>query len=231
MIRVILWDVDGTLLDFSAAERSALRACFLSFGLGECTDAQLARYSALNKRYWRRLEDGELTKAALLTGRFTDFFSQEQIADVDATAFNEAYQLRLGDTVVFIDGAYEVIRRLRGRVRQYAASNGTATAQMRKLTKSGLIDLFDGVFISEQVGAEKPSRAFFDAVLGNVGDCAASEVMIVGDSLTSDMRGGNAAGIICCWYNPDCAPVPDGLRIDASITSLRQVEGILDKVN
>lgn len=228
MIQVILWDVDGTLLDFSSAERCALRACFHSFGLGACSDARLHRYAQINRTYWQRLERGELTKPQVLSGRFQEFFALEGLDCPDIQAFNQTYQLLLGDTVVFRDRAYDLVKRLRGRVRQYAATNGTRTAQERKLEKSGLNRLLDGVFISDQIGADKPNRAFFDAALAQIGPCALDEVMIVGDSLTSDMQGGNNAGIRCCWYNPEGAPPPAGLHIDYTIRDLNQVEDCLD---
>ena len=100
-INVILWDVDGTLLDFSAAERRALEDCFRSFQMGPCTPELLARYSQINRTYWRRLERGELTKPQVLLGRFEEFFAQEGLNCRDIPAFNQEYQLRLGDTVVF----------------------------------------------------------------------------------------------------------------------------------
>ncbi len=228
MIKVILWDVDGTLLDFKAAERAAIRACFARFGLGECSDGMLARYSAINQTYWERLERGEMTKEQILTERFREFFHREGIPQPDVDALNRAYQLLLGDTIRFHDNACDLVRRLRGRVRQYAASNGTRVAQEKKLRRSGLAELLDGAFISENVGAEKPSPAYFRAVLEQIGPCGRDEVLMVGDSLTSDMRGGNNAGVLCCWYNPGGAPLPDDLRIDFDIRRLDEVEGLLD---
>ena len=229
MIRVILWDVDGTLLDFLAAERQAMTDCFLHFGLGECAPEQIARYSAINRSYWERLERGEVTKTQVLVGRFREFFAGEGIDPALAEAFNEQYQLRLGDTVCFMDNSYELIRSLRGRVGQYAVTNGTRVAQERKLKKSGLGELFDGVFISELVGAEKPSPLFFDRVFAAIGPVARQEVLIVGDSLTSDMTGGLLAGIRCCWYNPKGLPVPEGMALHYTIGNLNQVKDILAK--
>ena len=229
MIRTILWDVDGTLLDFRAAESAAVKQCFRDFGLGECDDAMVARYSRLNNSYWERLETGELTKAQVLYGRFAEFFAAEGIGFSRIDEFNAAYQLCLGDTICYMDDSYALIAGLRGRVRQYAVTNGTITAQERKLKNSGLGDLFDGVFISDRVGFEKPSIGYFDRVLAAIGPVRKHETMIVGDSLTSDIRGGNNAGIVTCWYNPAGRPNDKGVRVDYEIRDLHEVEALLDK--
>lgn len=228
MIDVILWDVDGTLLDFLAAEQAAMEDCFAHFGLGPLTPERLARYSALNRVYWQRLERGELTKPQVLVGRFREFFAGEGLSPDLARPFNARYQEKLGDTVRFQDGADKLVARLRGRVRQYAATNGTRVAQERKLRRSGLDRQLDGVFISELLGAEKPSPAFFDQVLAAIGPVDRRRVLMVGDSLTSDMAGGLGAGLRCCWYNPQKLPAPPDLALDYVISDLNEVEGLLD---
>mgnify|MGYP005955353883 CR=1 FL=1 len=227
MIRVVLWDIDNTLLDFPAAERQALQRSFQAFGLGPCQEAQLTRYSALNTRWWKRLENGEITKAQLLPGRFEEFFRTEGIPFTQYHEINDFYQIQLGETVVFLDHGYELVRDLKGTVKQYAVTNGTLAAQSRKLKNSGLQDLLDGVFISEQVGAEKPSPTFFHRVLTDIGPYAKDEILLVGDSLTSDMRGGRWAGLRCCWYNPQGDPVPEDPAIDYDIRDLNQVRAIV----
>lgn len=228
MIDVILWDVDGTLLNFLAAEKAAMEGCYAHFGLGTLSPEQMEEYSQLNRSYWQRLERGELTKQQVLEERFREFFGRHGIDQELAAPFNRLYQEKLGDTVCFQDEADKLISRLRGRVRQYAATNGTRIAQERKLRKSGLDQLLDGVFISEIVGAEKPSPLFFDQVLKAIGPVERERVLMVGDSLTSDMAGGLNAGVRCCWYNPQGFPAPEGLRPDWEITDLNQVEELLD---
>ena len=228
MIRVILWDIDGTLLDFAAAERVAIRGCFATFGLGECTDEMLARYSVINRQHWEKLERKELTKPQVLIGRFEVFFAEEGLV-ADCAAFNDEYQIRLGDTVCFHDDGYKLVQQLKGRVRQYAVTNGTKVAQQRKLRNSGLDVLLDGVFISEDIGVEKPGVEFFHPVWKTIGSYAPDEVLIVGDSLTSDMQGGNNAGIRCCWYNPKGVPAPEHLKIDYNIRDLREILTILEQ--
>ncbi|MBR5565841.1 MAG: YjjG family noncanonical pyrimidine nucleotidase [Roseburia sp.] len=229
MIKVILWDVDGTLLDFGAAEKVAIRQCFVSHDMGECTDEMLGRYIVINRKYWEALERGELTKPEVLVGRFREFFQAEGLPVEKAESFNEEYQVRLGDTVVFCDNAFDLIQKYKGQIKQYAVTNGTKVAQDRKLKNSKLDTLFDGIFISDVLGVEKPNKEFFDKVFESIGTYEMDEVMIVGDSLTSDIKGGNNAGILTCWYNPKkLAPTPN-INVDVEISNLWEIEQILQK--
>lgn len=227
MIKALLWDLDNTLLDFPTAEREALRGAFETFGLGPCPDDMVARYSVLNAGYWKRLEQGEITKAWLLPERFRDFFHREGIAFTEYDAFNAEYQWRLGGVVAFHDHSDQLLRDLRGQVKQYLVTNGSKVTQERKLARSGLGELLDGIFISELVGAEKPSLDFFQPVLAAIGPYEKEEILLIGDSLTSDMAGGNRAGIPCCWYNPKGVPVPQGYDIRYDIRDLNQVRQIV----
>ena len=223
MITDILWDVDGTLLDFSAAERAAIRSLFSEFGLGVCTGEMLARYSRINVLFWQRLERNELAKSQVLLGRFEQFFGEYGIDPQLAPSFNKKYQLRLGDTIVFRDDSLNVVRSLKGRVRQYVVSNGTVAAQTKKLERSKLGELMDRVFLSEELGIEKPNSGFFEKVFDVIRPVDRSTVMIVGDSLTSDIQGGMNAGIKTCWYNPGRKQLPDQYRADYVIADLREL--------
>ena len=229
MIQTILWDVDATLLDFHAAEKAAIHKLFQQFHLGECSEAMLLRYAKINRGYWERLEKGELTREQVLVGRFQEFFEKENLDVSAAPAFNEAYQSALGDTIVYRDDSYQIIDSLRGKVKQYVVSNGTIVAQEKKLRLSGLGALMDRVFLSEELGVEKPNKEFFDKVFAQIEELDREKVMIVGDSLTSDIRGGNNAGIRTCWYNPGhTAPLED-VHIDYEITDLHEVYDLLKK--
>ncbi len=229
MIKTILWDIDATLLDFHAAEREAIKTLFKQFDIGECTDEMIQRYSKINRSYWERLERGEVTKPQVLVGRFEDFFAAEGIDISIAPEFNKAYQLSLGDTIVFCDDGYNIVKSLKGKVKQYAVSNGTIVAQTKKLRLSGLGELFDGVYLSEDLGVEKPNVEFFDKVFADIGPIDKSEVMIIGDSLTSDIRGGNNAGIFTCWYNPSKTPCIGDYKIDYEIADLHEIYDILNR--
>ncbi len=229
MIKTLLWDIDGTLLDFGKSEEYGIRKCFEIFSLGECTDEMLSRYSVINRKYWEKLERNELTKPEVLRGRFVEFFSTEGIEFDKIDEFNLEYQYRLGDKVFFCDNGLETVEFLKGKVKQYAVTNGTFVAQDRKLKQSGLDKIFDGVFISDKIGFEKPSMEFFDAVQSEIGKFNQDEVMIIGDSLTSDIRGGNNVGILCCWYNAHGGENRDNLRVDYEITDVSEVLEILGK--
>jgi len=222
-IKVVLWDIDGTLLNFAAAEKVAIRKCFEIHGMGECTDEMLAEYVEINHKYWKMLERGEMSKPEILVGRFAEFFRSQNLDVSKAEAFNADYQVRLGDTVCFEDNGIEVINALQGKVHQYAVTNGTRIAQKRKLANSGLDKLLEKAFISDEIGVEKPMIGFFEAVWAEIGDYEKDEVLIVGDSLTSDMQGGVNAGILTCWYNPKGMPNTSGLLLDYEIRNLQEI--------
>lgn len=231
MIRVILWDIDNTLLSFSKAEVAAFSREFEEFGIGEFTEELLKDYSVINKRRWQALERGEMTKPEVTVGRFVEFFGLLGIDTSIAAAFDRRYQELLGEYIYFNDDAYEIIKDLKGKVLQCAASNGTKIAQTGKLKNSGLGELFDLVFISEDVGAEKPAKAFFDKALADVkaqiGEVALDEVLMIGDSLTSDIKGANNAGIKACWYNPEGLACDKDVQIDFEIMDLHEVYNFL----
>ncbi|WP_035785000.1 HAD hydrolase-like protein [Butyrivibrio sp. MC2021] len=246
MIRAVLWDLDNTLLDFDVAEWEALCTDFREFGLGEFTEDMLKDYMVINRRRWQALERGEMEKQEVLEGRFREFFGFLGKDTSIAAAFNDRYQELLGETICFRDDSYELLKSYQRKVLQCMASNGTKKAQTGKLKNSGFDKIFDLCFISEEIGAEKPSIDFFTPCFEEIdkwlmerekdlpysggkylGNIKKDEMIIIGDSLTSDIRGGNNAGIKCCWYNPKNLPLNQDLRIDYEIKSLQEVKDIL----
>ena len=231
MIRAILWDIDNTLLNFNKAEEAALNNDFAEFHLGELTKEMLEKYVAINRRHWQALERGEMTKPEVTVGRFVEFFTTYGIDTSIAPAFNERYQVLLGETIVFNDDAYQIVKDLKGKIPQGAATNGTKVAQTGKMKNSGLGDLLDVIYISEEIGAEKPAIEFFDYVMQDlntrVEHLKPEEVLMVGDSLTSDMKGANNAGMIACWYNPNGAICDKDVKIDYEIKDLHEVYNLL----
>lgn len=197
----ILWDVDGTLLDFLYAQRISISKTLEGIGVIP-TDEMVERYSAINDRCWKLLELGLMTRDELQDRRFVDFFEEYGIENVDVKAFRETYLSHLSEIYRYVENSYELCAMLKGRIKQYVITNGVTAVQNKKLALSGLYELMDGVFISDEVGAAKPSRDYFDYCLERIGESDPKRLLIVGDSLTSDIKGGVLSGIPTCWFRP-----------------------------
>lgn len=229
MIKTILWDIDGTILDFLASQSVSLKECYKSYGLGDLSDEKIELYSRINQRHWEALEREECTKAEVMVNRFVDFFNEIGVDTSLAKSFNEDYENGLPNTIVFVENSLEILKKLKANYKQYAVTNGALSVQERKLAYSGLNDVLDGAFISDAVGFEKPSVRFFENVLNNIEPCELNEILIVGDSLTSDIKGGNNAGIKTCWYNPNHLENTKGVKIDFEIDKLESIYDILKR--
>lgn len=230
MIKYILWDIDGTLLDFSLAEEKALMASFKEFDLPWPDQKFLEDYRKINKEFWEKLERKELEKIQVLEGRFYKAFDLYKLDTSSIPAFNKSYQKHLGSVAAFSPYGLEVVLDLKKIYKQFAATNGTITAQKGKLKKSGLDQILDGIFISDQIGYEKPDPRFFQSVLDHVGDSIPEEYIIIGDSLTSDMKLGKNCGIKTIFYNPKNLKIDKDL-VDFEISDLRQVKSLIEKIN
>lgn len=213
MKRVVLLDLDDTLLDFGQAERVAMRRVLGENGL-PADDATLALYSRINDAYWKRFERGEIGRREVLVGRFRDFLAEEGASGLDPDAVQDRYETLLSEGHWFVPGAEALLDALAPTYDLYLASNGTERVQTGRLKSAGILPRFRGLFLSERIGAAKPSRAFFDAVFASLGEERRRGAVMVGDSLSSDIRGGIDAGLITVWFNPrdkvpDPATVPD----------------------
>ena len=225
--KYLLWDVDGTILNFELAERAAIRSLFKRFKLGDCSDEMLMYYSQINKRYWQLMESGKIKKDKMLVERFIEFFSYKGINADIAAEFNKEYQIALCDTIVFNDDAIDIIKHQKKTCKIIIVTNGTKVVQEKKLERSGLNDIVDNVFISELVGFEKPNIKFFEKVILEVGIKDLKETIIIGDSLTSDIQGGHNIGIDTCWYNPKNEENTTLLRPKYTIRNLHELENII----
>ena len=218
MIKAVLWDIDGTLLNFKKAQYEALYKCFNYFN--EYLDDEMVNdYDHINHGYWLMLEKGEIEKNVLLVKRFEDFFSKYGI-NIDPVEFNKLYQVELGNTYVFNDHGYETVKELKNRgIIQFAVTNGTKVAQNGKLRGSGLDKLLDEIFISEDIGFEKPDKRFFEPVIDKLREYGIekNECVIVGDSDSSDIQGGINAGIRTVHYTDELRSRADAIISDLSL--------------
>ena len=224
---VILWDLDGTLLDFKLSERYALGVCLKDYDV-ELTEELLKLYSGINENYWKRLELGEVTKQELLPGRFRDFFAEVGIQHIDPVAIQQKYQRELGTMTYYMDGSDTLLTELKEKgFRQYMVTNGVVTTQEIKMKNSGFDKIVDGIFISDEIGFEKPRIEFFEAAFSQIPDFKIDRAILIGDSLTSDIRGANNAGVDACWYNPAGKANDAGCDIKYEIKNLQELYEIL----
>ncbi len=228
MIEFLFLDLDDTILDFHKAERIAISKTIRDFGV-EPTEEILALYHKINKWHWEQLELGNLTRAEVLENRFAVLF-RELGVDVDATLCARTYEKNLSVGHYFLPGAEEAVASLHKKYRLFLASNGTASVQKGRMTSANLYRFFEKVFVSQEIGYNKPSKAYFDACFAQIPDFDRAKAIMVGDSLSSDIRGGINAGIATVWVNPEHKPSGD-IRPDYEIESLSQLEKLLESLS
>lgn len=226
MFEFVFLDLDDTLFDFGYSEAEALRTTLRQFGI-EPTETAIRRYSEINDAHWKRLERGELTRKEVQIGRFACFL-KEIGSSHDPQEVNRFYMNTIGDCFRYVDGAEKLLSDLRAMgCALYVVSNGTRAVQQKRLQKAGLSDFFDGVFLSEDIGAEKPNKSFFDACFQRVSNMKLESSIILGDSLTSDILGGIRAGITTCWFNPKNKQGRDDIVPDYEIKQLSKFPEIV----
>ena len=224
MIEFLFLDLDDTILDFHKAERIAISKTIRDFGV-ELTETVLERYHLINKWHWEQLELGLMTREEVLVGRFSVLF-REQGIDVDAVAVARDYEKNLSIGHYFLPGAEETVDALSKQYRLFLASNGTASVQKGRMTSANLYRFFEKVFVSQEIGHNKPSKAYFDGCFAQIPDFDPAKAMIVGDSLSSDIQGGINAGIRTCWVNPNHTAA-NGITPDYEIEALHQLPALL----
>ncbi len=225
-MKFLFFDLDDTLLDFHKAEAWALRQALSHSGIAP-TDAIAARYSEINQSQWELLEEKKLTREQVLIRRFQLLF-QELGVHASCEETQHCYENMLAKGHDFMPGAPELLELLKGHYQLYLVSNGTAMVQDCRLRDSGVENYFQGIFISERIGVDKPQKEFFDRSFAVIPDFNPSQAMIIGDSLTSDIRGGNNAGIQTCWYNPKHKPRRTDIHVDYEISDLMELPKLLE---
>ena len=227
MIEFLFLDLDDTILDFHKAERIALSKTIRQFGV-EPTEEVLGRYHVINKWHWEQLEQGKLTREEVLQNRFGVLFEELGVA-ADKEACARAYEKNLSIGHFFLPGAEEAVDRLSKKYRLFLASNGTASVQHSRMTSANLYRFFEKVFISQEIGHNKPSKEFFGACFDQIPGFDISKAVMVGDSLSSDIKGGINAGIKTVWVNPDHKDCGD-IKPDYEIEYLHQLEALLENL-
>ena len=223
--KTILLDADGTLFDFNACEKNALTKVFQRYGY-PLNDEVRRIYESINKDLWEQYELGRIDRDTVIYSRFGSLFKKIGIEN-DGIAFEDSYQKLLGMQHELYEDAIEVVEYLYEKYDLYIVTNGVTATQLQRLEESALDRYMKEIFVSETAGFQKPRKEYFDYCFKKIGSMDRSRTMIIGDSLTSDIKGGNNAGIKTCWYNPDHQSKDTDVRIDYEIHQLRDLYQIL----
>lgn len=223
--KTLLFDADNTLFDFQACEKEALRLTFEKYNY-ELNDEIAGIYEKINVELWKKYEQGVIDRNTVIYSRFGILFKEIGIKD-DGIAFEDDYQEILGMQHFFIEGAPEVIKKLYQKYDMYIVTNGVTATQLRRLKESGIERYMMKIFVSEETGYQKPMKEYFDYCFSRIENFDPSVAIIIGDSLSSDIKGGNNAGIATCWFNPDRLENKAEVKVDYEITDLKELYKIL----
>ena len=199
--KFLLFDLDHTLLDFDAAEDIALSQLLKEEGVVDI-QAYKDYYVPMNKALWKDLEQKKITKAELINTRFAKLFAHFGI-EKDGAYLAERYQFFLSKQGQTFPGVEELLRKLISQGYElYTATNGITYIQTGRLEQSGIVPYFKEIFISEQLHTQKPDAEFYEKIGARIPNFDKNQTLMIGDSLSADIQGGNNAGIDTIWYNP-----------------------------
>lgn len=221
----LLFDADNTLFDFDAANHNAFAQTCQYCGL-TYSEELYEFYESFNRPLWQQLDRGEVTKEFLVVERFRRFLAAMNV-DADPAECNRIQLSGLGSSTVLLPHAPEVIERLSRTHQLYIVTNAVASVQRARLAGSAIAPYITAAFISEEAGAAKPSKAYFDYVFARIDGITPDNCLVIGDSLSSDVQGAINAGLPACWYNLKNDPRPEGMKIDYEIRDLRELYDIV----
>ena len=224
----LLFDADNTLLDFDKDERQALVKVLTEYSV-PVNEENIKIYTEINKGLWKQFEKGEITKPELKRIRFRLFFERIGFeTEADSLEVNERYLHLLGDGGNLLEGATDILKKLKGEgYAIYIVTNGVALTQARRLKKSGILPFVSEIFVSETIGYQKPRKEFFDCVFERIEEKDKEKILLIGDSLTSDIKGAMNAGIDSVWLNLFSDTIADEYQPKYIIKDLKDIQTIL----
>jgi 2-haloacid dehalogenase len=224
--RTLFFDADDTLLDFGAAEKLALRLLFEDQQIPLTAEIE-AQYRKINLGLWKSFEEGKLDRDEVVNTRFSLLF-KEFAQEVDGPLLEKKYRSYLDEGHQLVDGAFELITDLQNKYDLYIVTNGVSKTQDKRLRASGLYPLFKNIFVSEDTGFQKPMKEYFDYVFARIPNFAVEQGLLIGDSLSADIKGGQLAGLDTCWFNPGMKPGSPAIVPTYQIQRLDELYRILD---
>ena len=230
MKNIFLVDADDTLLDFHGASAIALKTAFEANGI-VWEDRFLAEFKVINAGLWEALERKELTRKELMDRRFHIFLKHMGMENVDADVFNQTFLQHLATHPIYMDGAQQFLTEIRKLGRVYIVTNGTAWIQKSRFDIANLWEKAEKVFISHQVGFDKPAKEYTDHVINNIQGFIRDNAVWIGDSLSADIKAANDAEITSIWFNPKKKSLSGEVKPSYIAESFEDVLEILQKIN
>ena len=225
MIKAVFLDIDNTLLDFHLNAYYALVDAFDECGL-KFEKEYFDTFLKINNELWENIEKKVITRAELKVIRFQLVLKALNLTG-DSAKIEELFRKKLYENAYAIDGAMDILKYLGGKYRVFAASNAIENQQIARLKKANMYDLFEKLFISEGIGHDKPSKEFFDFCFDSVGDIKPNEAVMIGDSLTADIKGGKDYGLTTVWFNRDGKINPEPKFVDFEVKRLEDIKNVL----
>ena len=198
-VKAVLIDIDNTILDFTKSADKAIKICAGKSGL-TLPENYLETFLQVNDRLWGLLEQRKIKKQDIYDRRWTEIFTALRI-DRDGRKFEEEFRSTIRDVAIPVDGAEEILRYLSSKYPVYCASNASRERQEHRLSLNGFDKFISGLFISEDIGFQKPAKEFFDACKAALYPVMPEETVMIGDSLSADIAGARNAGIQSIWFN------------------------------
>ncbi len=231
MIKAVLLDIDNTLLSFDEYVKESMKSGFKKFGLGAYKDEMFSVFNQINTDLWQLIERGEIDLEELQKIRWKRIFERLGFSD-DGEAFEKYFRDCLFESAIPEEGAMDLLKYLYGKYTLCVASNGPYLQQVNRLKVGGMLPYFSHLFISEEIGSSKPSGKFFNECINRLNirteqAIKPAEILIIGDSLSSDMAGGVKLGMQTCFYNPHNKSIPSTTKINYNVVSLNEIKSIL----
>ncbi|QUH19245.1 YjjG family noncanonical pyrimidine nucleotidase [Alkaliphilus sp. B6464] len=225
---IIIFDADETLFDFKKSERDAFKNTMLEFDIEYDENHHLKIYTDINMAIWKEFEDGLINQKKLKVERFKRL-SDKLNAGFDETAFAKSYIKHLSNASFLYDDTINLVESLHKDYRLTIITNGLTDVQDNRIRKSIIAEFFEDIVVSEEVEVSKPDPKIFEHALNNIKHTDKSKVLMVGDSLTSDIQGGINFGIDTCWFNPNKIVNKTGIKPTYEISNLMELKNILGK--
>lgn len=231
MLKCILIDIDNTLLSFDEYVKETMKKGFEKFGIGVYNDEMFFVFNQINTDLWQSIERGEINFGELQKVRWNRIFERLGFS-ADGELFEKYFRDCLFNSAIPEDGAMDLLKYLFDKYTLCVASNGPYHQQVNRLKISGMLPYFSHVFVSEEIGYSKPSEEFFNECISRINmksiqEIKPSEIMIIGDSLSSDISGGIRVGIQTCFYNPYDKLIPSTLNANYNVKSLNEIKNII----